>query len=313
MSVLKHSLGGLVGFLIDRGFGEPPTQFHPVVWLGNGLIKLEAKTYRDSRASGCLHLAVATTAGLSIGYGTRKLLGPVASTAMVTAVATAGRMLGDSAAAIAQCLATDDLDGARSLLPSLVGRDPNKLDEAQIARAVIESVAENTVDAVTASLMLASLGGAPAVAAHRVVNTLDAMIGHRTQQYAKFGWASAKVDDALAFVPARLTLAAIALSTPSRAKTVFSIARRDAAQHPSPNGGVVEAGFAAALDVTLGGVNEYEGVVEDRGELGDGGAPVASDIERAVSLARRVGTLVAVAPFAVSMSKALSTAAKSAS
>ena len=153
-------------------------------------------------------------------------------------------------------------------------------------RAVVETVAENTVDAVTAPLWWATIGGAPAVLAHRAINTLDAMVGHRNERYRQFGWASARADDVVNWIPARLTAVAVAAVRPRRAAAIARTVRRDAPRHPSPNGGVVEAAFAAALDVRLGGTNTYGDVVEDRGTLGDGRPPTPDDGVAAIRLAR---------------------------
>ena len=177
---------------------------------------------------------------------------------------------------------------------SLVGRSTADLGEAEISRAVIESLAENTVDAVIASLVWASIGGAPAVLAHRAVNTLDAMVGHHSPRYEQFGWASARLDDVVNWVPARMAAIAVAASYPAKARTILRIVRCDAGQHPSPNGGVIEAAYAAALDVQLGGTNRYGDAVEDRGVLGDGRVVEVADISRAVKLSQRIGLVCAL-------------------
>lgn len=294
--LLRNSIGSLLGYCVDRKFGEPPASVHPVVWLGNGLLRLEQRTYRDTRSAGATHLGLSVAGAALLGAGAQRSLGRVAATALTTAGACAGRMLGQAATEIGTHLESDDLEAARDALPALVGRDPTTLDEHQIARAVIESVAENTVDAVTATLLAGQVGGPTGVVVHRIVNTLDAMVGHKSERYLRFGWASAHFDDLLAWVPARLTLVALMVVRPGRARIIIDTARRDAWQHPSPNGGVVEAGFAAALDIRLGGSNMYDGVVEDRGHLGDGPAPTPRDIGRAVRLANDATMLLTVAP-----------------
>src|SRR5206468_9435838 len=131
--------------------------------------------------------------------------GLVRSTALATYVAVAGRGLTDAAGAVGAALEEDDLDRARALLPTLVGRDPTGLDEKEIARAVVESVAENTVDAVVAPALWAVALGAPGTLGYRAVNTLDAMVGHRSARYLQYGWASARLDDLANWVPARVT------------------------------------------------------------------------------------------------------------
>ena len=286
-------LGAAAGVVIDSAVGEPPLAWHPVAKFGSAMVGIERRTYRDTRAAGVVHLAVGVGAAVAIGCGARRLLGPFLATAVATALASAGRMLDGEALGIADRLAAGDLPSAREALSALAGRTPDDLDESEIARAVIESVAENSVDAVVSSVMWGLVGGAPAVLAHRATNTLDAMVGHHSERYEHFGWASARVDDLLNFMPARLAAAAVAACRPGAAKLVGETIRRDAHQHPSPNGGVIEAAYAAALGVKLGGVNRYGDETEDRGTLGDGRAPNASDIRAAVVLRRHTTMLIA--------------------
>jgi adenosylcobinamide-phosphate synthase len=203
-------------------------------------------------------------------------------------------MLDGEALRIGELVERGDLDGARTEVRALVGRRADDLDEAGLSRAIVESIAENSVDAVTASLFWASLAGAPGVLAHRAVNTLDAMVGHRDDRYERFGWASARLDDLVNLLPARLTALAVACVRPRAATTVWRVVRRDAPAHPSPNGGVVEAAFAAALGVRLGGENRYGDVVQDRGTLGDGPPPGPGDIAAAVRLRRHITAAVAL-------------------
>ncbi len=175
------------------------------------------------------------------------------STTVATTSAVAGRALGQAAGDVGRALDDGDLERARALLPTLVGRDPSGLDEGEIARAAVESVAENTVDAVVAPALWAAVAGAPGALGYRAVNTLDSMVGHRSERYANYGWASARLDDAVAWVPARLTAALVALVRPRAARPVWTAVRTQAPAHPSPNAGVAEAAFAAALGVRLGG------------------------------------------------------------
>ena len=159
---------------------------------------------------------------------------------------------------------------------------------AEIARAVVESVAENTVDAIVApALWAAVLGGAGALG-YRAVNTLDSMVGHRSDRYRRYGWASARLDDVADWVPARATAALVAAVRPGRPPTVWRAVRHDAPAHPSPNAGVAEAAFAAALGLRLGGANRYGDRVEHRAPLGHGRPPHRHDIHHAVRLSRDV-------------------------
>jgi adenosylcobinamide-phosphate synthase len=287
-----------VGLLADVLLGEPPARWHPVARFGGLMQCIEAATYGDERWRGGVHLATGVTVGMGAGIAMRRLVGSGPATALAVAVCSAGRMLDRAALAVAGPLergGSGDLSAARERVSALVGRDTSDLDAAGISRAVIESVAENSVDAVTATLWWAAIGGAPAALAHRAVNTLDAMVGHRTPRYARFGWASARADDVLNWVPARVTAVAVAAVRPRRAAAVWRAVRRDAPQHPSPNGGVIEAAFAAALGVQLGGTNRYGDVVEDRGTLGDGRTSAASDIAPAIRLRRHATAAVCVA------------------
>ena len=275
-----------LGWVVDRVTPEPSDQWHPVAWFGRAMQAMEARTYADRRAAG---VAFAAT-GMALGAGAGAL---VRSTAATAAVAIGGRELGRVALAIGAALAAGDLDGARAELPSLVGRDPSGLDEKEIARAVVESVAENTVDAVVAPMLWATVAGAPGVLAHRAVNTMDAMVGHRSARYERFGWAAARLDDAAAWVPARATALLVAAVRPASAGAVVHAVRHDAPAHPSPNSGVAEAAFAAALGLRLGGESRYGERVEVRPTLGGGRPAEAADVARAVRLSRDVGVALA--------------------
>ncbi|NJA59202.1 cobalamin biosynthesis protein, partial [Streptomyces sp. NEAU-H3] len=160
--------------------------------------------------------------------------------------------------ALAAALEAGDLAAARERLPHLCGRDPRRLDADGIARAVVESVAENTSDAVVGALVWGALGGVPGLVAFRAVNTLDAMVGHKSPRHLRFGWSAARLDDVMGFPGARLTagLAALVGGAP---RTALAAVREDAHRHPSPNAGPVEAAFAGALGVRLGGTLSYGG------------------------------------------------------
>ena len=281
--------GILVGYLADSAFADP-RRLHPVAGFGSCASGLEALTYRDSRAAGAAHTAVLVGAVAAIGTLCQRRARGGAEAAVIAAatwVALGGTTLGRTGAAMADLLADDDVDGARVLLPSLCGREPSVLDAAGLARAACESVAENTSDAQVAPLLWAALAGAPGVLAYRAVNTLDAMIGNRSQRYARFGWAAARSDDIANYLPARLTGVLTALcaplvgGSPVRALRAW---RRDAARHPSPNAGIPEAAFAGALGVRLGGPTQYRHELEIRPTLGDGPAPTPGDLRRGVRL-----------------------------
>jgi adenosylcobinamide-phosphate synthase len=199
-----------------------------------------------------------------------------------------GRSLARAALALAAALDRGELDEARRLAPVLVGRDPAGLDAPELARAAVESVAENTSDAVVAPLLWYALAGVPGAIAYRAVNTLDAMVGHKSSRYLEFGWAAARLDDLVNWPAARLA-AALAVCLAPEPRRAARVLLRDDGAHPSPNAGLVEAAFAGALSVRLGGANSYGGHVEIRPTLGDGTAPTAADVRRAVALSRAVG------------------------
>ncbi|QEN13778.1 cobalamin biosynthesis protein [Mycolicibacterium sp. ELW1] len=294
-----RGVGILTAQLADLAFGDP-VRGHPVAGFGWCAAALEKLTYRDSRAAGAVHTGVLlgglAVAGTLLQRGTR---GPVlaAVTAAATWASLGGTTLGRTGEKLADLLAAGDIDGARALLPSLCGRDPSALDTDGLARAALESVAENTSDAHVAPLLWAAAGGVPGVLVYRGVNTLDAMIGHRSPRYARFGWAAARLDDIANFGAARVAGVLVVVCAPlvggSPAGAVRAW-RRDAARHPSPNAGVVEATFAGALGVRLGGPTQYHHQLEIRPTLGEGSVPGIEDLRRSVRLSRVVQLAAAV-------------------
>ena len=286
-------VGVLVGYLADLAVGDPK-RGHPVSVFGQAAARLERFTYRDSRVAGALHVGLLVGA---LGLLGSALQGSIAATAAATWISLGGTSLARTGVSMAELLERGDIDGARRLLTSLCGRDPARLDGAGLTRAALESVAENTSDAEVAPLLWAAVGGVPAVLGYRGINTLDAMIGHRSPRYLRFGWAAARLDDLANFVAARATAALVVIcaplvgGSPSGAVRAW---RRDAARHPSPNAGVVEAAFAGALGVRLGGPTHYHHGVQIRPTLGDGGQPTVADLRRAVELSRVVQAAAAV-------------------
>ncbi len=288
--------GLAAGVALDALLGDP-RRGHPVAAFGRAATALEARDYGDSRVRGAAHAAVCllavTVPGAALHRRTRgRPLGRAAATALAVWAVTGARSLHHEAERVRVPLIGHDLVSAREVLPSLCGRDPSQLDETEIARAVIESVAENTSDAVVAPLLWGAVAGLPGLLAYRAVNTLDAMVGYRSEKYLNFGWASARLDDAANWVPARVTAALTAACAPlitavSPAKVLKTV-RRDGGHHPSPNAGRCEAAFAAALGVRLGGTNVYGGVAEARPGLGEGRAPDPEDIRHAIVLSRAV-------------------------
>jgi adenosylcobinamide-phosphate synthase len=297
--------GLAAGVTLDALLGDP-RRGHPVAAFGRAAAALEARDYSDSRPRGAVHavacvLATAAPAA-AVARLARRSPPLMATAAALTAWAVTGsRSLHDEAERIGVALSAGDLLAARRALPALCGRDPSSLSGREIARAVVESVAENTSDAAVAPLLWGVAAGLPGMTGYRAVNTLDAMIGYRSPRYERFGWASARLDDAANWIPARFTAALTVACAPvvggSPAAALRAV-RRYGARHPSPNAGRCEAAFAGALGLRLGGTNVYDGVAETRPELGDGRAPDATDVHRAVRLSRAV-TLTATATAAL--------------
>ncbi|MEX0429110.1 cobalamin biosynthesis protein [Nocardioides sp. DS6] len=302
--------GLVLGYAADAVLGDP-RRFHPVAGFGTVASHLEHQWYDDRRlpGAGFTLLLVAGTAGL--GLPVRRLRSPilrVGLTALATWAVLGGRSLDREAAAVERLLGAGDLATARVRLTHLVGRDTSCLDESGVARAVVESVAENSSDAVVAPLLWGAVAGVPGLLGYRAANTLDAMVGHRSARYERFGWAAARLDDVLNLPGARLAGLLTAVVSPRRSAAVVRVWRRDAGAHPSPNAGVVEAAFAGALDLTLGGTNTYgtgaDRWTEQRARLGDGPAPTGPDIARARRLARRLGLAAAVTSAAMALGTA---------
>jgi adenosylcobinamide-phosphate synthase len=279
----------LAGWLADRALGDP-RRGHPVAGFGWLAERLEAVLWRDRRAAGAAYVGALVVGPAAAAWALQRRLGPggrAAFLALVTWAALGSRSLGCEAAGVARAVARGDLDEARRRLPALCGRDPSALGAAQLCRAAVESVAENTADAVVAPLLWAAAAGPAGVVAYRCANTLDAMVGHRSPRYERFGWAAARLDDAMTWLPARVTALLTAACAPlagGSARAALRVLRRDGADHPSPNAGRCEAAFAGALGVRLGGEVRYGERVEVRGRLGDGPLPTPSDVHRAIRL-----------------------------
>ncbi|MFD4459954.1 cobalamin biosynthesis protein [Nocardia sp. NPDC058480] len=288
------AVGLVLGFVLDRVFADP-RRWHPVAGFGSAAAAWEKVTYVDDRRAGVVHEVVAV--GSVLGIGVIGARGGLLATALATWTALGGRSLARAGQAMADRLDAGDIAGARELLPSLCGRDPSVLDADGLARAALESIAENTSDAAVAPLMWGAVAGVPGLLGYRAVNTLDAMIGYRNERYENFGWAAARTDDIANLIPARVTgllTAALAPLVGGTPMASFRAWRRDAAKHPSPNAGVVEASMAGALGIRLGGLTQYRYGTELRPTLGDGPAPTVADLRRAVrmSAAVQVGAVV---------------------
>lgn len=298
---LSLSLLGLVvvALLLDLALGDPPWLPHPVVGMGRVIARLERAwnhgpaATRRRRGGFLVLIVVGGTWGLAWGLlaavawfspwlALAAELGLLATTLAARGLAEAGR-------AVAAPLARGELDPARRALARIVGRDTEALDEGELARGAVETVAENTVDGITAPLFWALLGGAPLALAYKAANTLDSMVGYKSPRYLDFGRASARFDDAVNWLPARLTALALWLSAwsipGSRRSGALAATRREAPRHPSPNAGWPEAMVANLLGVRLGGLNHYAGRPSHRATLGTPFEPLAvHHIDRAIRL-----------------------------
>ena len=313
----SRAAGLALGFAADRAFADP-AHWHPVAGFGAVAQGVERALNRPgaaparARAAGVVYVAGMVGGAASLGVvsgwladcGLRRhpagrFAVDVVFTAAATWVSLGGTSLLRVAGTIGDAMAAGDVDGAREWLPWLCGREPYQLDPQELARATVESVAENTADAHVAPVVWGAVAGAPGILAYRAANTLDAMVGHRSERFENFGWAAARLDDALNWIPARLAGLATVAAAPSvggRMRDAVGAWKRDAHGHPSPNAGVVESTAAGALGVELGGRTPYAYGVEFRGRLNAGAALVqAADISRALALERRVqdGTVVA--------------------
>jgi len=292
----------VAGWCADRALGDP-ARGHPVAGFGWAAQRLEGAIWAPSRVRGALYAGVLVAGAAALAAATDRVLRRwprLRATAggLWLWACLGGRSLERAGSRLAGAVAAGDLDAARARLPTLAGRDPTGLDASELCRAGIESVAENTADAVIGPLFWAAAGGLPALAAYRAANTLDAMVGHRSERYARFGWAAARLDDLLGWAPARIGAVIAVLLAPVAGgdrHRAWATLRRDGAAHPSPNAGRLEAAFAGALGVTLGGTNRYGDRVEQRPVIGDGPLPGSADLDRAVRLSRATGWGAAVA------------------
>ena len=292
---MSRALGLLLGCAADRLLADP-RRGHPVAGFGRLAGRLEHWTWRDRRAAGVVHVAVLVGGAVALGAAAERVRRPVPRT-LLTAAATwtvlGGASLDGEVATIGRQLSSGRLDDARVQLTHLVGRATADLDEAEIVRASLESLAENTSDAVVAPLVWGAVAGVPGLLGYRAANTLDAMVGHRSARYERFGWSAARLDDLLNLPGSRLTATLTVALGPDR-RGARRAWRRDASGHPSPNAGPVEAAFAGALGVRLGGTNDYAGRVEHRAVMGDGPPPSRADLGRGRRLARAVGLSAAL-------------------
>jgi adenosylcobinamide-phosphate synthase len=310
----EPALWVLAAWGLDALVGEPCGPVHPVRAVAAGAFTLEGVVRRFARSPRALRLGGAATV-IAVVAGTYAAtlavvaladrLSPVAghlTALLLMATGLAGRDLADAAGRVRAALDAADLVTARRRVAELVSRDTAALPVPEVVRAAVESVAENTCDAVVAPFLWGLVGGAPLLWAYKAVNTLDSLFGYRTPRYREFGWFAARLDDAANWLPARLAaLALVVAACPEgRTRAAWTVWRRDARAHASPNAGQTEAAMAGALGVRLGGPTPYHGVVVPRPTLGDAEVALTpATIPAAVRLLRRAVTLVAVLGTAV--------------
>ena len=310
----------LLALVIELALGYPPRLAraigHPVTWIGAGIDAIERRLNRPDfdaetrRAAGFIAVALVVSGVIVVAVVIEQTLTFVPYGAIVVAVIAssliAQRSLHDHVAGVAAALGTAGLAAGRDAVAHIVGRDPQALDEAGVARAAIESLAENFSDGVVAPVFWLALGGLPAGAAYKAINTADSMIGHRTERFEAFGFAAARLDDFVNIPASRLAalllIAAAALAPGASAAGAWRTMRRDAGRHRSPNAGYPEAAMAGALGLSLAGPRVYGGTTVEDAFMGDGRrAANAADIGRALALYRRADALLiaVVAAFAL--------------
>ncbi|MGI5939982.1 MAG: adenosylcobinamide-phosphate synthase CbiB [Thermoleophilia bacterium] len=282
---------------LDLVLGDPLSWPHPVELMGRSAVALEEPMRRcvsDERNAGVLTAAAivlgSTATAMALERGGRLInpgVGDLVSILLIY-TAIASRDLATHAEAVRLALNREDLPGARRAVARIVGRDTDDLDESGVARAAVESVAENTVDGVISPLLYAAIGGAPAAVAFKAISTLDSTFGYKNARYLRFGWASARLDDAANYLPARLSVLLVGLAAGLRGRSwgdVMRTVRLDGRKHVSPNAGLAEAAFAGALGVRLGGPVSRDGREVAAPFIGESGRPAGSaDIRNAVRL-----------------------------
>jgi adenosylcobinamide-phosphate synthase len=301
----------LVAILIELCFGYPERLFrtigHPATWIGRLMVALDRWLNREAagpterRAAGvaALLILLAAVGALALIVERELLRLPfgILVTGLVASTLLAQRSLHKHVADVADALDKRGIASARTALSRIVGRDSESLDAAGIARAAIESLAENFSDAIVAPVLWMAIAGLPGAALYKAINTADSMIGHRTPRYADFGWAAARLDDLVNLPASRLAalllVAAAALRKDASVDAAWRAVRRDAARHRSPNAGFPEAAMAGALGLSLAGPRVYDGVRVEDAMMGNGRRDAdAADIRRALALFRRADAIL---------------------
>lgn len=279
--LMEHIIAIWLAVFLDLLIGDPRWMPHPVIGMGKliGVLDKSLNKGRNKRIKGVFLLAIICTTVFSLSflivyysYNINAWLG-IAVEALLIFTTISQKSLAEAARAVEQPLAIDDLKESRIKLSWIVGRDTDHLEEPELVRGTVETVAENTSDGITAPLFYSLIGGAPLALVYRAVNTCDSMVGYKNDIYYLFGWASARFDDVLNLIPSRLTGIAMIISNSMFVEQPFhkswNIMIRDAKKHPSPNSGWCEAATAGLLQIQLGGINQYKGVISERARMGD--------------------------------------------
>jgi adenosylcobinamide-phosphate synthase len=286
--IVYHLVSITVAYIIDMLIGDPPHWPHPVRWIGTMITFFEKRlnSGKSKRWKGVamllfilLFVFFIVLILIVIGYRIHPFIG-ITVEGIIISTTIAQKSLKLASLEVYQPLIAGDLAVARKKLSYIVGRDTDSLDEGEIARGTIETVAENTSDGVTAPLFWALLGGAPLAMVYRATNTCDSMVGHVNKRYKEFGWASAKWDDVMNWIPSRLTGIIMLIGKRPESmsyRKAWTILFRDAKKHPSPNSGWGEAAVAAILGIQLGGINYYKGLVSSRAKMGDPNQPIEAE------------------------------------
>ncbi|HLR63545.1 MAG TPA: adenosylcobinamide-phosphate synthase CbiB [Lentibacillus sp.] len=274
-----HLISITIALMIDRLIGDPPSWPHPVRWIGTFISWFERRLNKgvQRKAKGIILLIIVTLTVFLVTslvvWGTYQLhsIAGVAAESVIIATTIAQNDLKKAALNVYHPLKDSDIAAARQQVSMIVGRDTQSLNESGITRATVETVAENISDGVTAPLFWAFFGGAPLAMVYRAVNTCDSMVGYKHERYRDFGWASARFDDMVNWIPSRITgvcMIAVCSSPFMPKRQTFHALKLEAAKHPSPNSGWGEAAVALLLGVQLGGTNYYQGIKSERAVMG---------------------------------------------